>query len=310
MKRLAQFSHNLLSCKFRQLPAQMLNYVNMAITNVTGYTRCLSQATGVPLNEFNCLHFIPQCHDYVSTIEKHHCIKNIALATRCVAGNTRWCSASSSNDTYFATFLEHARCVQKLYNDSVHCARILDKQCSKSKIVAYKGVRLTTDDIDVILQRHPDTYVIQYVRDPRAIVTSRLKLNDFLHIDAATDTEHAAMIEAKYLCRKMEQDIVGYHCLKQKYPGAILYLRYEDVVRDMHAGARQIYQFLDVPIHQTLLDWIEQNQRSERSDNAFSTQRGNATDLIDAWRKQHSAEEIANMTRVCETVLQAWGYPL
>ena len=118
------------------------------------------------------------------------------------------------------------------------------------------------------------------------------------------------MIEAKYLCKKMEQDIVGYQCLKQKYPGAILYLRYEDVVRDMHTGAHRIYQFLDVPIHQTLLDWIEQNQRSERSDNAFSTQRGNATDLIDAWRKQHSAEAIANMTQVCETVLQAWGYPL
>ena len=159
--------------------------------------------------------------------------------------------------------------------------------------------------VERMLKRDPDLHVVYYVRDPRATVTSRVKISHTYR-----DTKNNVVLEAKYHCVKMLADLRVYFRLMEEYPGAILLVKYEDVTLNPFDEIKRIYDFYGMCVHHSVYTWMIKNQESTTNGGVFSTSRVNATSSIDQWRRAVTPRAQELMTHYCQDVLQALNYNL
>ena len=207
-------------------------------------------------------------------------------------------------------FYKHKQCLnaEKQVIKSL-CLGDLVKECTSSKIVAYKALRTNMETIGAILERDPDTHVIYLVRDPRAIVLSTLGAKLLGEKAEAAESETGSVVlEAQFLCAKIRADLRQYFAMKARYPGAIKLIRYEDLARRSDVTANAIYDHIGMSIHPAVQRWIEQSKRSSKQGGIYSTVRSNWTASIDRWRQQVSTTTINQMNEQCHHVLETLGY--
>ena len=69
--------------------------------------------------------------------------------------------------------MNHTICLHNLRTRlKDNCINDLDAKCSKTKLIAYKALRISMEAVQNILEKDPDTHVIYFVRDPRATAFS------------------------------------------------------------------------------------------------------------------------------------------
>ena len=163
------------------------------------------------------------------------------------------------------------------------------------------------ESVDAMLQMTPDMHVIYFMRDPRSIVTSRMERQRRQNL-AFSGSMNNPVLEAKYLCEKMMNDYKIYKQLDKKYPGAIKFIRYEDLVNDRYRTVEDVYRYLDIEIHQSVYEWIEDNLNNTKNGGHQSTRRANSTASLDKWQRVNSVEVQQGMTRNCEQLLTTLGY--
>lgn len=169
-------------------------------------------------------------------------------------------------------------------------------------------LRLLTEDLRL------DLRIIHLVRDPRAILASRISAftNQFTawKIWNATGKQphNVDLTQIVTTCQNMENSVdIG---LKKPawLRGRYLLVRYEDLALNPEAKAKEIYKFLDLDIDTKVLAWISQNTKASPSTGSkFSTRRNSKT-TPENWRLHLGFDIVKTVQTLCTNTLALLGY--
>ena len=96
----------------------------------------------------------------------------------------------------------YAKCYKKLKKSFLEIGNErLTKNCRGATIQVVKNIRLTMDITKHLMTKIPDLHLVYYIRDPRGIISSRLKHKSLLTFKPLAET--------KLLCSRMAQDILA-----------------------------------------------------------------------------------------------------
>lgn len=245
---------------------------------------------------------------------RHNCSQNIAWAQQYVSATSQ--TAMNSLNLFQSMkaknykFLSFANCQVTERKKFAKCYQKLKRDCSHRKVVAMKVLRMTPSSLGDLLQKHPDLHVIRLIRDPRAVVASRLKISHYYR-----DTLGSPVQEAIYFCKRMAADLQQIQALRLKYPGAISEIKYEDYVQNVSSGIVNIYKQIGLKVHDSVFDWLRWagiiSEKHRGHDLPFSVHRSNWTEPIDKWKVTLENEtDRQQITMHCRTILEKYNYDL
>ncbi len=154
---------------------------------------------------------------------------------------------------------------------------------------------------DILLDMFPDARFIHLVRDPRAGVSSMMKTTFF-----PDDITFNAMSRRKF----MQQ---GRAILEEAVPEPQrMLLRYEDIVTKPDETVRAICSFIGESFEPAMLSFYKDASRYMKAEAASSfnkaATRPISADMLDKWKKNLSAEDVAMIESVCKKEMAEFGY--
>ena len=165
-----------------------------------------------------------------------------------------------------------------------------------SLLRATKVVRGTMESMGLILQRNPNMRIVHLVRDPRAVVTSRMLDKTFqglYAVDIRNNLREARAREARVYCSVLRRDIRSRSQLQTKFPGRIIQVLYEDFVQNPAEYARALYRYMDYDIPQKIVSWVA----------TYTKAKG-----VPEWARVMSDKERAKIHQLCGDIPHLVGY--
>uniref|UniRef100_T1J648 Sulfotransferase domain-containing protein n=1 Tax=Strigamia maritima TaxID=126957 RepID=T1J648_STRMM len=154
-------------------------------------------------------------------------------------------------------------------------AKFVSAMCSEFPFQVMKVTRISLKPIMQLLDQYPELKIIYLVRDPRGILSSRLKL------DWCRDTR--SCIDPEIVCSAMREDIATMKLINEKYPNRILLLRYEDV------------------------SLFPEEKRNEAVGGPYSTKRNSKVAAF-AWRSKVNFSDVVTIQSTCSDIITGLGY--
>lgn len=141
------------------------------------------------------------------------------------------------------------------------CASLWQTSCSNRPLRAVKLVRSTMDSMAPLLRALPNLRIIHLIRDPRAVVLSRHGFDaSVLGMFSGLDQNLTMFREAYLYCRTVVTDVRRRRELEATYPGKVITVIYDDVVRDVKGYIRNVYKFLDMSVPEDVLCWYRKSR--------------------------------------------------
>ena len=304
---LAEYVHNLHTCEFDKVPPEALSHP-FSHENKRDLELCIDRKNkdGYATSHECKYHIKDECGESVENSFTNNCPQHIAYYNH--QANISWTdlpvgftSTKPLNMTQkYKKFAAHSECLKKFQLYGRQCSSVLDKMCRR-KLHVSKLLKLPMDSVDRVMDRLPGAYLIYYVRDPRAIVTSRVN---------APMTITGTVEESRLLCQKMRHDFRIFNEVKNLYPGSMILVRYEDYILDVQKTVNNMYGHFNEKPPLAVYQGLEKLMHSNVTGDAYHQTRQNATASLYKWTKSHSKEVINAMTENCKDVLVAHGYPL
>ncbi|CAC5404994.1 CHST1 [Mytilus coruscus] len=177
------------------------------------------------------------------------------------------------------------------------CLESLTYRCKQSSLRVVKTIRMTTELAETLLSSLPNLKIVYLVRDPRAIIQSRMMLN---LVD-----EQNLKTESTELCSRMDKDM---HFLKKStMKRRIKIVPYEKFARNSVPEAKDLFKFVGSEFHTYIVKWIEQNSIKSTNFNPYSTSR-NSKASVDRWLTQIKRETALKVDESCVNLYKAVGY--
>lgn len=150
------------------------------------------------------------------------------------------------------------------------CSPMMKSICSDRSVRAVKSVRATMNSMEPLLRWMPNLRVIHLIRDPRGVVLSRMKFHDSTR-NRYSDSGNDTMVrEAELYCRTVVKDIEKRHRLERLYPGKIMSVVYDDFVTDIGSHTERVYEFLELEMPNSTIEWIKEANQGKNGKNATS----------------------------------------
>ncbi|XP_064169083.1 carbohydrate sulfotransferase 1-like [Anguilla rostrata] len=210
---------------------------------------------------------------------------------------------------------EEGDCVKKCASLNMTLAA---DSCRERRHVAIKIVRVPEiGDLRALVEDpRLNLKVVQLVRDPRGILSSRIEtFRDtyrLWRIWRATgrkpynlDLSQLTVVCEDFL-NSVSTGLSRPHWLKGKY----MLVRYEDLARNPLRKTKEIYEFLGMSMDQNVVKWIQTNTRGSKELSAkhkYGTVRDSAANA-ESWRLKLSFEMVDYTQNVCQQVLRQLGY--
>ncbi|KAI8505146.1 Carbohydrate sulfotransferase 1 [Branchiostoma belcheri] len=190
--------------------------------------------------------------------------------------------------------------------------RVLADLCTNHKHSAVKTIRVASVEELVPLIQDPslDMKILHLIRDPRAIVASRL---DVLHPGAVRNLSGlqellVRSVEFDDICGWMESNVQYRDHIPQYLQGRYALVRYEDVAANPSAMAEKIYNFLGIPLPDEVMQWIDKNTKgSHHIVNKYQTNR-NSRASLDTWRHKLVFSSVSRIQDRCRPIMAKLGY--
>ncbi|XP_056627716.1 carbohydrate sulfotransferase 3b isoform X2 [Triplophysa dalaica] len=188
--------------------------------------------------------------------------------------------------------------------------------CKQKKHLAIKSVRVRQLETLRPLAEDPrlDMKFIQLVRDPRAVLASRMvafsnKYKNWkkwaMERDVPVDDE---VRKLKGNCDNIRMSAeIG---LKQPawLRGRYMLVRYEDIARFPMSKAADMYNFTSLPFSSKLEEWIlKSTQASKEVTGLYSTQK-NSSEQVEKWRFSIPFKLVQLVEKVCGPAMTLFGY--
>ncbi|XP_060225478.1 carbohydrate sulfotransferase 3 [Meriones unguiculatus] len=191
--------------------------------------------------------------------------------------------------------------------------------CRRKDHVALKAVRVRQLESLQPLAEDPrlDLRVIQLVRDPRAVLASRM-------VAFATKYESWKkwLTEGQGGLSEDEVQRLRGNCesirlsaeLGLRQPawlrGRYLLVRYEDVARRPLQKAREMYGFAGIPLTPQVEDWIQKNTQASRDSSDVYSTRKNSSEQFEKWRFSMPFKLAQVVQAACGPAMRLFGYKL
>lgn len=174
--------------------------------------------------------------------------------------------------------------------------------CRNHKQVTVKVLshRMKLSEILSWASNRTNLKIIHLLRDPRAIIASRLRLGWI----SKTGT-----LKIQEFCNRMSEDLhfVTTSTISRNY----MILRYEDLVANVFPVVTNIFQTTGLDLTDNLEKWLVENTRWSGSIDTlepFRTTRRNALRTAHFWRKNISMNVVRIVEENCKVVMKDAGY--
>ena len=273
-----------------------------SIIKMMGYRKCISAS--VPRY---IAHVAREARDHKRTHEKYQQIPNVTIKDLSQYFNQTYRNRSNSlyeKDIELIMLPKHKRRYQHLNHSQqvALCVRHLIKQCKSSRIIAIKTVRLKMAMVRDILYDNADMRVVYLVRDPRAILVSRWATR------GRTYRMKQLLLETRRLCHVMEEDLRVYLELRSLYPDRMMMIKYEELSTDAFMTITEIYNFIKVPVPNSIKRTINQMTNGQMNNGFIGTNRSNSSITASRWK--HALPNIVfnEMNIFCSRVINRLSY--
>ena len=173
------------------------------------------------------------------------------------------------------------------------CVNKLKAKCLQKNIRAVKTVRLRMMHVKVLLEKMPRLKIIHVLRDPRAVVNSRMAGKSFASLYGHKNRAK----EAKLFCYQMLEDIRLRRELEKLFPNRIMQVEFRELAKDTYAVGESILNFTQTPRTPSIKKWLNYNK--EFRGRTESTQKNPST-LADAWMNTTTFYELSQMNAICQ----------
>ncbi|XP_056097647.1 carbohydrate sulfotransferase 3b [Rhinichthys klamathensis goyatoka] len=191
------------------------------------------------------------------------------------------------------------------------------QSCKQKEHHAIKSVRVRQLETLRPLAEDPrlDMKFIQLVRDPRAVLASRMvafsskyKIWKRWAVDEDLPVDEDEVRKLKGNCDNIRMSAeIG---LKQPpwLRGRYMLVRYEDIARFPMHKATEMYSFIGIPFTATVEEWILHNtQASKEVSGVYSTQK-NSSEQVEKWRFNIPFKLVQLVQKVCGPTMTLFGY--
>ncbi|MCF8070644.1 MAG: sulfotransferase [Desulfobacterales bacterium] len=167
-------------------------------------------------------------------------------------------------------------------------------------LTGFKSI-FTDEFIPVMARSYPEAYIIQIIRDPRAVCASRNQRpqkNDWIYL--ARQWRKSAALAWHY--SNLDE-------LKHRY----LLIYYEDLVLNFEETVSKLCKMLELPITKEILDpttYVDGSGKAWTQNTAYKDcgVRGVDTEAIDRWRNVLSDDEVNLIECLCGPEMALHGY--
>ena len=152
--------------------------------------------------------------------------------------------------------------------------------------------------------------VIYLVRDPRAVVTSRVKVN-FISLEhnfeSQIQKECGAYNRNINLLLKARNDSQLERILQR----SIIVIRYEDVIQDSYGMAKKIYNFLDLHMPFQVEEFAKSSAKVNvwgKPDLTKRMSEYNETKVLQQWKSEIGFSKLQMIQEICGYSMDIFGY--
>ncbi|XP_004624041.1 carbohydrate sulfotransferase 3 [Octodon degus] len=191
--------------------------------------------------------------------------------------------------------------------------------CRRKEHMALKAVRIRQLEFLQPLAEDPrlDLRVIQLVRDPRAVLASRM-----VAFAGKYETWKKWLAEGQDQLQEEEVQRLRGNCesirlsaeLGLRQPawlrGRYMLVRYEDVARRPLQKAREMYRFAGIPLTPQVEDWIQKNTQAALDGNGIYSTQKNSSEQFEKWRFSIPFKLAQVVQAACAPTMRLFGYKL
>lgn len=191
------------------------------------------------------------------------------------------------------------------------------ESCESKQHHAIKTVRVRQLDSLQPLVEDPrlDIRIIQLVRDPRAILASRMvAFSSKYHtwktwaLDGQVPEDDEEVKRLKGNCDHIRMSAEVGLSQPRWLRGRYMLVRYEDIARYPMEKAQEMYRFAGIPFSDKARDWIVRNtQTTQGASGIYSTQK-NSSEQAEKWRFNIPFTLAQVVQRVCGPTMELFGY--
>ena len=207
----------------------------------------------------------------------------------------------------------------QLENQTAGCPRVSlhreEEFCHRHRHVATKVVKLRQIEILEPLVAE-GVKVIQLVRDPRGVLSSRKP-----HV-SALNSPLDAYDSSDIYCSGVLKDLAYMRGRYRIRPGHVnrtyFLLRYEDLANKPKQTVQEIYKFLGIKPDDTLRRWTSSLspqspinrflRKAPVSEEDFGTKRNDPAKTSSGWRRKLSFQEVKLVQGACQAMMEVMGY--
>ncbi|CAL1538409.1 unnamed protein product [Lymnaea stagnalis] len=207
--------------------------------------------------------------------------------------------------------LDYFKCIYPIYRDYnirhrdfirklPTCLPLLASKCQQAKVTSVKVIDVNMRQAHVMMATDDKVKIIHLIRDPRGVLNSR----QVFGVPESRDPDYVTQF-----CARVHEDVTASKTLSRLFPGRILTVRYEDIVRSPIAVTEQLYAFVGIDPTSGIKDKIWEMTYGGLPDgcNVCPT-RQNATETANRWRGTLKFETVAVIQEGCRELLATMGY--
>ena len=190
--------------------------------------------------------------------------------------------------------LQYNTCAARMKDGIQWCLKESSTNCTKHDTRAVKTVRLTMRHVERLLEELPDLKVVHVLRDPRAVINSRIIAKTFTSIYGYRNADHASRL----YCEQMTEEVARRRVLETRYPGQFMQIYFEDLATNPELIGRQMFKFGGIEWNKNIDKWIAEHTHLKDGQQNMTTR--NSTQVINAWREKLTEQQIFDIDQNCK----------
>ena len=293
---------NLLNCNLKDLPIEILSdeFFSDHGKSQSKYRKCLRKSSLEMRHACKCKLFLQQKCFFNGSVEIS-CFKRLhGTSDLNYNVNVTWELARKPEEYLEGDLQLHQKCLQSVNSRISRCLDDLIDVCKSSSRRATKVIRMHASTANRIISKDPEIMILHYVRDPRAIMDSRMRIQSQRHLTHSPSK----------LCMKMAADLRAFTNLAKQNPCNIMQIRYEDLVTDTATTLKHIYGFMGAEVPLSVVRFYTGALGGfDKEGSRMETVRKNGTATAYRWEKHLSKDVVKRIETDCGKVMKELKYP-